>query len=180
MSTGWKSRLTPLGAGSLQEDEFEIGSIAGVFGVRGEVRLHLHNRESTLLEGGRQVVLLIDGERFSVRVRSRPGAGRRILARLDHIDDRSDAEALMGATLAMVREVLPKPEPGEYYLEEVVGMQVRCGGESLGTIVQVHTTGPVEVFELDGQRYLPSTAENLLEIDRRARIVYVAAGALAV
>lgn len=180
MSSGWKSKLSSLGAGSLQEDEIEVGTIAGVFGVRGEVRLHLHNRESTLFAKARDAVMIHEGERFSIRLRSRSGAGRRILGVIDGLDDRDQAEALIGAALAMPRLALPEPEPGEYYLEEIVGMQVRCGGSIVGTILSVHTTGPVEVFELDGERYLPSTAENLLGIDREERIVDVSEGALAI
>ena len=39
-------------------DEVSLGWIVGVFGVRGEVRLHLHNRSSQLLRGGQMVDLL--------------------------------------------------------------------------------------------------------------------------
>ena len=36
---------------TLTDPLVELGYIAGVFGVRGEVRLHLHNPESSLFDG---------------------------------------------------------------------------------------------------------------------------------
>ena len=38
-------------------DLIELGSVVGIFGVRGEVRLHLHNREGSVLQAPREVRL---------------------------------------------------------------------------------------------------------------------------
>ncbi|MCA9297448.1 MAG: 16S rRNA processing protein RimM [Alphaproteobacteria bacterium] len=171
-----KSRLAP--AGPVHEDEVELGSISGVFGVRGEVRLHLHNRDSSLLDDGREVVLITPEGRFRATLRTRPGAGKRVLGVIDGIEDRDEAEALIGATFTVPLADLPEPDDDEYYLDEVVGMSVCTGEKVHGRVVEVHTTGPVEVFELDTGAYLPSTGDHILAIDRVARVIEVAEGAV--
>ena len=172
--------LPPDVAAALDEEGgLELGRISGVFGVRGEVRLHLHNRESDLLASGRDVVLVApDGQRFRAYLTTRPGAGKRVLAALAGVTDRDQALALMEYTLVLPRDVLPEPDPDEYYLEEVVGMRVCTGEHVHGRVVDIHLTGPVEVFELDTGAYLPSTGEHILGIDRVERVIEVAEGAV--
>lgn len=158
----------------------ELGYVAGVFGVRGEVRLHLHNRETPLLERPLDVHLAHGGRRWTAKLTTRPGAGGKVIGRIAGVTDRNAAEALKGATFSVPAALLPPLEEGEYYLREVVGMQVHEAGQKVGEVIAVHATGPVEVFELDGDRYLPSTADRLLSIDREARVIHIAEGALAV
>lgn len=181
MTTGWRSRLSPAGDGGLRSDELELGTITGVFGVAGEARLHLHHRESELLDDGREVVLIApDGARFRARVTTRPGAGQRVLGRIEGLDVREEVAEMAGVVLAIPRIALPEPADDEYYLDEVVGMEVHANGLRVGRIVDVHLTGPVEILELDGERYLPSTGEHIVRIDRAGRVIHVVEGAVAV
>ncbi len=157
----------------------ELGHISGVFGVRGEVRLHLHNRETDLLDGGRDVVLIDpDGKRFRAFLTTRPGAGKRVLGAIEGISDRERAFELIDYTIELSRDVLPEPDPDEYYIEEIVGMRVCTGDRVHGRVVDVHLTGPIEVFELDTGAYLPSTGDHILGIDRVERVIEVAEGAI--
>ena len=66
---------------AIGSDEVRLGRVNGVFGVRGEVRLFLHNRETELFEGvGCNVTLVSpEGERQERLLKSRSGAGKRVL-----------------------------------------------------------------------------------------------------
>lgn len=166
---------------TLTDPLVELGYIAGVFGVRGEVRLHLHNPESSLFDAPLEVTLSKDGVARVARITLRTGAsGGKLVARIDGVEDRNAAEELKGSTLAVPESMLPELDEGEYYLSEVVGMDVYEGDVRVGEVIAVHSTGPVEVFELDGERYLPSTRDRLLGIDRERRRILIAEGALAV
>ena len=166
---------------TLTDPLVELGYIAGVFGVRGEVRLHLHNPESSLFDGPLDVVLTKGTATKAVRLTLRTGAsGSKLVARIDGVDERNAAEELKGSTIAVPESMLPELDDGEYYLSEVIGMDVYEGDLRVGEVIAVHTTGPVEVFELDGERYLPSTHDRLLGIDRERGRILIAEGALAV
>ena len=78
-------RKSPEQEDAIRPDEVRLGRVSGVFGVSGELRLFLHNRESELFAGDGAVVTLVSpsGNRESHRLRSRHGAGKRILGRIE-------------------------------------------------------------------------------------------------
>jgi len=153
------------------EGELPFGSISGVFGVAGEVRLHLHHRESTLLADGLDVVLVDpDGRRWQARLRSRPGAGRRVLGRFDGITlTREQAASLKGWEILVRVADLPELEEGEFWVWQTIDADVVVAGDVVGRVRHVHSTGPVEVFEVrtPGRRepvFVPAVTEAVVEV----------------
>lgn len=157
----------------------EVGRISGVFGIRGEVRLFLHHRESTWLQTRRRVQLVLPDSRREVWLRARRGAGNRIIGRIEDVESREEAHALIGARLWVPRSALPKLQDDEFYIQDVVGAEVIEGDQVAGRVNAVHLAGPVEILEVrvaDGVAYLPCVRERILSIDP-GRVV-VAPGAL--
>lgn len=170
------------GAG-IADDELELGFVSGFFGVRGEVRLHLHNRDSDLLHVPRQVVLIGPaGERFSAVVQARPGAGKRIIGRIHGVQRRDQAEAWHQWRVVVARADLPVLDEDEFYLSDVEGLAVHVDGERIGVVARIHTAGPVEIIEIDvGKReplFVPCEAD-LVQIDIDAGVVHVVREGLA-
>lgn len=151
------------GARGVREDEVEIGKVVGVFGVRGEVRLHLHHRESDLFDEARSCVLIEGGgTRRVVTMTARSGAGRRVIGRIEGVGDRDEARALMGMRIAIAKSTLPEPEDGEFYVWAVRGLPVTVAGERVGEVVDVHATAGGDVLEVttgDGSVFLPMVRE---------------------
>ena len=133
----------------LAVSEIELGFISGIFGVKGEVRLHLHYRDSVLFKKERSVTLLSpDGERFSIRLRSRVGAGRRVIGRIEGLNDRDVARDLKDWTLAIVRSDLPQTQDDEFYVWAIEGLPVVAEGVAVGTVTAVHDTEAGDIFEV--------------------------------
>ncbi len=147
-----------------------LGHVAGVFGVRGELRLWLENPDSTwLLEASRDVLLRSsDGQERQVSLRARPGAGRRILGRIEGLSRREQAEALVDWQILVPRDALPEPEDDSWYIEELLGLEVRTEqGALLGKLVEVHQSAPVEVWEIHGDEgicYVPVLVDRIVEV----------------
>jgi len=100
--------LTPLAGEGLAPDEVALAEVVGVFGVSGEVRLHLFNRASRWLTRWRDVVLIgPDGRRHAARVKAREGAGDRVIGAIDGLVGRDAARSWMGAVVAVERARLP-------------------------------------------------------------------------
>jgi 16S rRNA processing protein RimM len=150
-----------------------LGKIVGVFGVRGEVRLWLDNPDSSwLFEGPRDVLLRApDGSERRVELRARSGAGKRVLGRIQGHSRREEAEALMGWQILVPRDVLPEPEEGAWYVEDLLGLEVvTASGRALGELVEVHQNAPVEVWEVRGPGgtcYVPVLLERIVEVGER-------------
>jgi 16S rRNA processing protein RimM len=151
-----------------RSSEVVLGEIVGTFGIRGEVRVRLENpgerwdRRPVVLEHPRL------GRREAV-VSLRPGAGRRIIGRIDGVDRPEDAEALVGSAVVTTREALPALEEGSYDQRDVLGLAVRTeGGRPLGRVVAIHDRGDVHVWEVedaDGHvRWVPALASLVLGV----------------
>jgi len=162
----------------------ELGFVSGVFGVRGEVRLHLHNRDSLLLQGKRSVLLLgPDGQRKQVQLQTRPGAGKRILARIAGLNDRDEAAALKGWRIVVDEERLPALAESEFYVRDLEGAAVQLDGADLGKVLAVHHSGAMEFLEIQVQGesvFLPCRKDIIEAIDVQRGVVVLcpAAGAL--
>ncbi len=163
-------------------DRIELGSVVGVFGVRGEVRLHLHNREASVLEEPRPVVLVSpEGVERGAVVSVRPGAGKRILGRVNGVTTPEEAAQLIGYAVFIDRAELPEPDDGEFYVADLLGLSVEDeAGTVLGTLVDV-VPGHKDVWVVQtdaGEAFLLPSPESVKRVDEEAGVIVVAAGAL--
>jgi 16S rRNA processing protein RimM len=117
----------------------ELGVIAKPHGVRGELRIHVYNPESTLLEELGEVFLVgAEGEEPSlVEIESTRRGPKALLMRLTGVHSKEDADALRGYALCVPRSALPELEEGEYYHADLIGLQAVEGETPLGEVVDV-------------------------------------------
>lgn len=163
-------------------DRIELGSVVGVFGVRGEVRLHLHNREESVLREAQSVTLISpEGTERVATVSVRPGAGKRIIGRVEGVGTPADAAALIGWIVHIERSQLPEPGEGEFYVADLLGLSVEDeDGTALGTLVDV-IAGDRDVWVVKtegGEAFFIATSDSLRRVDHEAGVVIIATGAL--
>ena len=128
----------------------ELGVVARPHGVRGEVRVHLFNKDSTLLEELGEVFVFGEpgAEPALLEVESvRPGP-KALLVRFAGIRSVDDAEELRGFTICVPREALPSLEEGEYYYADLIGLEAWVGATAVGTVVGVIDYPSVECLEV--------------------------------
>jgi len=112
-----------------------VGVVARPHGVRGELRIRLHNPASEVLLDVPEVEIEGRGvfEVLSAR-RDRDA----ILLRVRGATTREDADALRGLAIRVPRDALPAPEEDEYYFCDLVGLQVvDAAGVALGRVEDV-------------------------------------------
>jgi 16S rRNA processing protein RimM len=112
--------------------------------------------------------LLAGGEAAEV-VASKLAGGRTVI-RLDRPVDR-------GAALEVARAELPATEDGEYYVLDLVGLDVvEETGRPLGKVTGVAQGVANDVLELEGGGLLPLVEDCVRDIDLSARRILVAPG----
>jgi 16S rRNA processing protein RimM len=112
--------------------------------------------------------VLVAGEPAEVVERKR--AGGRLVIRLDRPVER-------GAALEVPRDALPEPEAGEYYVFQLVGLDVEEeGGGVLGKVAEVAPGIANDVLELDTGLALPLVEACIREVDLERRRILVAPG----
>jgi 16S rRNA processing protein RimM len=110
----------------------------------------------------------IDGEPAKVAEAKR--AGKRLVVRLDR-------EAPRGAVLSVPRGDLPPPGEDEYYVFQLVGLNVdEEGGRSLGRVEDVAPGVANDVLELDTGIALPLVEDCVLSVDLERGRILVAQG----
>jgi 16S rRNA processing protein RimM len=154
-----------------------MGRIVGVFGVEGWVKVESYTEPRTNLGRYRPwQVTFPGGERRVEKPQLRPH-GKGLVAKLDGIDDRDGAAALVGAEIRVPRDRLPKAKAGEHYWADLEGLAVRTlESIDLGTVSHLVATGANDVLVVRGERerlvpYIPDVVRRvdpgagLIEVD---------------
>ncbi len=112
-----------------------VGRIGRAHGIRGELGVDIRTDEpERRFAPGSSVVY--DGGTLTV-VSARHHGGK-LVVRFKGFDDRNAAETLHGKILEAEVDASDLPEdPEEYYDHQLVGLSVRAGDETIGTVGQV-------------------------------------------
>jgi 16S rRNA processing protein RimM len=144
-----------------------VGRVGRPHGVDGAFVVEEGSDDPRRFEVG--ATLHVEGDPATVVVSRRVGRGRRAI-RLDRPVER-------GAELAVPRSALPVPEPGSYYVADLVGLRVvEDTGRELGTVRAVHPAPANDALELDTGLLLPLVEDCVLEVDLEGGSIVVGRG----
>ena len=131
----------------------EVGYVARVHGLKGELAVRTFDPASPALSAVRRVVLrLRSGEERTFALVAVRRAADTTLVSLEGIASRSAAESLKGAAVLVHREDLPPPAEGEWFQGDLVGLEARTPeGAPLGRVTAIWNTGPVPVLVVEGE-----------------------------
>lgn len=140
-----------------------LGRIAGVFGVRGWVKIQSFTQPTdNLLEY--RPWWIAKGEGFRTAPLDGRVHGTGLVAQISGadgqpIEDRDIAASFIGSYIEVERSALPKLPEGEFYWVDLVGLKVRnLEGAALGTVKEVTSNGAQEVLVLidgEAERLIP-------------------------
>jgi len=154
-------------------DLIEVGYVARAHGLRGEVRVELHNPGAETLFDAEAVY--VGGLRFAV-AGARPGPGDGVLLTLEGVTDRDAADALRGRAVEVRRDQIHLGD-GEVLVADLVGCAaVLEDGTPWGVIVAVEVGAQDRLVIRDGDvvRQLPLVDAFVRGVDLVARSVVVA------
>jgi len=159
------------------DDYVEIGFIAKAHGIKGEVKASMDVYDIEEYRDKKTLWLAkAPGNPIPYTVEKfQPGQKHTILAFKD-VDDRNQAEALMGHTLLIPQAELPELAPDQFYFYEILGFTVvddHYG--SLGKVDDVWESGPqalVRMVYKEKEVLIPAVKAVLYAIDREKEEVY--------
>ena len=152
-----------------------VGRIAGVFGVRGWVRVRsFTDPPGNILRYGPWCV----GDTIHKDYRVTDGSvhGRGVIAHLEGVDDRDVARALIGASIRVPRAQFDAPAPGEFYWSDLIGLQVmNLEGIVLGRVSELLETGANDVLVVqdDRRRLVPFVPAVVRSVDLATGLISV-------
>lgn len=157
-----------------------IGMIKSSHGLRGEIKVSPESDHPDRLATLPQMMVFVQKgtvrQPYRVTGASVQQAYWRL--KLQGVDTREQAEALIGGELQISRDkVLPLPK-GNYYVFELLGLSVvTVQGEALGEIVEVLQPGANDVYVVRGEQeqelLIPAIKQVVKSIDLEARRMVV-------
>lgn len=148
-----------------------MGRVSGLYGVRGWVRVFSHTDPRGNIVRYRPWYLKLNDRWQRVDVAAGREHGKSVLAKIEGVDDRDEAAALLGAEIAIDRRQLPEPAPGEYYWVDLEGLSVvTTEGVELGVVDHLMETGANDVLVVRGERerlipYLPERVVKEIDLE---------------
>jgi 16S rRNA processing protein RimM len=153
-----------------------MGRIAAPYGVKGWVRARAYTEAPQALLDFPGWWLIRDGEARSLALEEGGTHGDMLIAKLAGISDRSAAQQLAGADIAIPRAVFPEPAEDEYYWADLIGCKViDVRGQPLGNVAQLIGTGANDVLVVKGERerLLPFVDQVVRGVDLESRTITV-------
>ena len=143
-----------------------VGRVGRPHGLDGSFAVEDASEDPTRFAEGAE--LWVQGEP-AVVVAARRAGGRPVI--------RLDREVERGAELAVPRAALPPPEDDEWYVRDLIGLEVvEEGGRALGRVADVEPGVANDAIRLDGGRLLPFVSACVREVDLAAGTIVVAPG----
>lgn len=156
----------------MQPDLILIGVVGKPHGVRGLVRVHSYAADPAMLE---EYGVLLDGQgrKWSLRWCGADGVAEIKDANGKPLADRTAAQALVNTRLFVPRSCLPETEEEEFYHADLIGLEAREEGRSLGQVVMVHDYGAGASLELTGGLLVPFTRACVPAVDLVGRVLTI-------
>lgn len=134
-------------------DRIVVGHIAGVYGVRGWLRIFSETEPRTQILRYNPLYMEQDQRWSQVHVEAGRPHGKGLVAKFQGVDNRDAAVAWIGCRLAVAREQLPPLPENEYYWADLLGLRVvNLQGAELGRVDHLLQTGANDVLVVHGDR----------------------------
>jgi 16S rRNA processing protein RimM len=133
-----------------QSEYILLGEISGVSGVKGWVKVFSHTDPREKITTYKQWFLQKKGDDWqAIKILNGRKQGKNIVAQLEGINTREQAESLKGTQIAIHQDQLEPLAKDKYYWKDLIGLQVETTeGINLGKIDWIFNTGSNSVLTI--------------------------------
>lgn len=154
------------------EQFFQVGVISSTHGIRGEVKVFPTTDDAGRFQELKHVILNTGKDQIPLEIQSVKFFKKFVIIKFKGIDNINDIEKYKGAGLFVSREDAVDLEKDEYYIADLLGMDVLTDDGEHGILKDVIETGANEVyvveFENFGEVLLPAIHDCILDVDVQA------------
>ena len=156
------------------EQLLQVGVISSTHGVRGEVKVFPTTDDANRFKKLKKVILDTGMEKKELEIQGVKFFKQFVILKFKGIDNINDIEKYKGKSLYVTRENAVKLKKDEYFIADLIDMQVILeDGTLLGILTDVMKTGANDVYCVDSEKYgevlLPAIGECILDVDVEGR-----------
>ena len=132
------------------EQLLRVGVITSPHGIRGEVKVFPTTDDPKRFKKLKKVILDTGKERLPLDVESVKFFKNMVILKFKGYDNINDVETYRQKDLLITREQAVKLEPDEYFITDLIGLQVEDeDGNAIGTMKDVLETGANDVYVVE-------------------------------
>ena len=159
-----------------------LGKISGVSGIRGWVKIHSETRPREQILNYSHWWIGNKIQWLKVAILGAKPQGKTLVTQLEDVNDRTQAEGLVGYLVAIDKGQLAPLEEGYYWIDLIGLTVINQDDYELGQIVDMMETGANDVMVVEGvagqgknmpERLLPYISDVVDEVDLKAGIMRV-------
>lgn len=130
-----------------------VGKIGASYGIKGWFKVNAYTEVPEGIFEYRPWFVELNGQQKVVEVAEWRRHNKGLIAKLDGVDSRNDAEAWLHGEISVPADQLPELEADDFYWRDLKGMQVVTDkGYNLGTVSGLMETGSNDVLVVEGNR----------------------------
>jgi len=155
------------------ENQITLGKIGAVYGIKGWLKIHSFTGETDAILDYFPWSLKLGNNTRTIDVTDWRKHNKGLIVKVGGIDDRENAQALVGSEILINESSLPALSQDDYYWRDLIGMSVvTTKGYDLGVVSELLETGANDVLVVkanlnDGfsqkERLIPYLFEQVVE-----------------
>ncbi|MDO4311725.1 MAG: ribosome maturation factor RimM [Eubacteriales bacterium] len=155
------------------EKQLQVGVISSTHGVRGEVKVFPTTDDVNRFKQLKKIYLDTGKEQIQLEIQNVKFFKQFAILKFKGIDNINDIEKYKGRSLLIDREDAAPLEEDEYYIADMMGMEVYTeDGNLFGSLKDVMETGANDVYIVDsrehGEVLIPAIKDCILDVDVEA------------
>lgn len=159
------------------EQFLQVGVISSTHGIRGEVKVFPTTDDPARFKKLKKVLLDTGKERLEMEIQSVKFFKQFVIVKFRGVDNINDIEKYKGKSLLVPREDAVTLEENEYYIADLIGMEVFAGEERFGILRDVMETGANEVYIIDSDKHgevlIPAIRDCILDVNVEERVMKI-------
>ena len=155
------------------EELLQVGVITSTHGLRGEVKVFPTTDDPKRFKKLKKVLLETGKEKLELEVEQARFFKQLVILKFKGLDDISQVEMYRKKPLLVTREHAVKLKKNEYFIADLIGMQVYTEDGFLGNLEDVLQTGANDVYEVVTEEekhiLIPAIKQCILNVDVEGR-----------
>ena len=151
------------------EDLLQVGAITSTHGVRGEVKVFPTTDDNNRFKKLKECFIEYKGEMLPVKVNGCKFFKNMVILKFEGIDNINDVEKYKKCNLYVDRAHAVKLQKDEYFVTDLIGVEVYKENEHFGTLTEIIPTGANDVYVIvdrnEKEWLLPAIKECILNVD---------------
>ena len=124
-----------------------IAKIVAPHGIRGLVKIIFYTDDPANIASYGDIFDKTESRTFQIQIKSQQK--QLFLTAIAGVEDRTAAEELAGLKLYVARDSLPEPEEENFYINDLLNMDVHnTAGELIGTVENIENFGAGDIIEI--------------------------------